>query len=188
MKQRATAIAVFWAVLLAVLAWRAPGFFHLANIRDIAITNAPALIVAMGMTLVIIAGEIDVSVGSQFAVLSVIAGTLAKSGLPLPAAALATALAGGLVGAINGVLVASLGVPSIGAVLAAMAFWREALRWYTQGAWVQGLPANFQWMGLSQGGGEFAILAITAGSFAVMAWSMRHIQAGRAVYATGSSR
>jgi rhamnose transport system permease protein len=188
LKQRASAIAIFWAVLLVVLAWRAPGFFAFANIRDIAITNAPALIVALGMTVVIIAGEIDVSVGSQFAVASVIAGSLAKMGVPLPVTALLTATAGCLFGCVNGALVTALGVPSIVATLAAMAFWRELLRWITQGAWVQGLPANFQWMGMSQGWGEVAIVRAAAVLFTVMLWAMRHVQAGRAVYAVGSQR
>jgi rhamnose transport system permease protein len=188
LKQRAWAIAIFWAVLLVVLAWRAPGFFAFANIRDIAITNAPALIVALGMTVVIIAGEIDVSVGSQFAVASVIAGSLAKMGVPLPVTALLTATAGCLFGCVNGALVTALGVPSIVATLAAMAFWRELLRWITQGAWVQGLPANFQWMGMSQGWGEVAIVGAAAVLFTVMLWAMRHVQAGRAVYAVGSQR
>jgi len=185
MKQRAIAIGIFWALLLTVLAFKAPGFFELANIRDIAVTNAPALIVAIGMTLVILAGEIDVSVASQFAVASVIAGSLAKAGLPLFATAIITAIAGALLGMVNGALVTSLGVPSIVATLATMAFWREALRWYTQGAWVQGLPASFQWMGLSQGGGEFAILIAAAAIFAVFVWALKSIQAGRAVYAVG---
>src|SRR3954452_1338142 len=113
MRQRAFAIGIFWVVLLAVLAWRAPGFFEAGNIRDVAVSNAPALIVAIGMTLVIIAGEIDVSVGSQFAVASVIAGSLAKAGLPLPLTLVLTAGAGAAFGSVNGALVASLGVPSI---------------------------------------------------------------------------
>jgi rhamnose transport system permease protein len=188
MKQRAIAIGIFWAVLLAVMAFRAPGFFEPANIRDIAVTNAPALIVAIGMTLVIVAGEIDVSVASQFAMASVIAGTLAKAGVPLPLTALLTALAGALLGAVNGALVTWLGVPSIVATLATMAFWRELLRWITQGAWVQGLPATFQWMGLGQEGGEFGILISAAAIFAVFVWSLRAMQAGRAVYAVGSQR
>lgn len=188
MRQRATAIAIFWVLLVAVLAFRAPAFFEFANLRDIAVVNAPALIVAIGMTLVILAGEIDVSVGSQFAVASVMAGTLAKVGVPLPLTALLTALAGACFGALNGALVSWLGVPSIVATLAAMAFWRELLRWVTQGAWVEGLPGNFQWMGLSQPMGELAILVIAALIFAAFAWTLRHSQAGRAVYAVGSSR
>jgi rhamnose transport system permease protein len=187
-KQRAIAIGIFWVCLLLLLAFRAPGFFELSNIRDMAVTNAPALIVAIGMTLVIVAGEIDVSVASQFAVASVIAGTLAKSGLPLIATVLITAFAGATLGAVNGLLVTSLGVPSIVATLATMAFWRELLRWITQGAWVQGLPPSFQWMGLTQAGGEIAILSAAAAIFAVFVWSLHRIQAGRAVYAIGSQR
>lgn len=188
MRQRATAIAIFWAVLVALLVFRAPSFFEFANLRDIAVVNAPALIVAIGMTLVILAGEIDVSVGSQFAVASVVAGTLAKAGVPLPLTALLTGLVGAGFGALNGVLVSWLGVPSIVATLAAMAFWRELLRWVTQGAWVEGLPANFQWMGLSQPRGELAILLLAAITFAGFAWALRHSQSGRAIYAVGSSR
>ncbi len=188
MKQRAIAIGIFWALLLAVLALRAPGFFDPANIRDMAVTNAPALIVAIGMTLVIVAGEIDVSVASQFAVASVIAGSLAKAGVPLPLTALLTAASGAALGFVNGALVTWLGVPSIVATLATMAFWRELLRWYTQGAWVQGLPASFQWMGFGQAGGEFGILGTAALIFAVFVWSLKRLQAGRAVYAVGSQR
>jgi rhamnose transport system permease protein len=188
LKQRAIAIGIFWALLLAVLALRAPGFFDPANIRDMAVTNAPALIVAIGMTLVIVAGEIDVSVASQFAVASVIAGSLAKAGVPLPLTALLTAASGAALGFVNGALVTWLGVPSIVATLATMAFWRELLRWYTQGAWVQGLPASFQWMGFGQAGGEFGILGTAALIFAVFVWSLKRLQAGRAVYAVGSQR
>jgi rhamnose transport system permease protein len=188
LKQRAVAIGIFWAFLIAVLALRTPGFFEPDNLRDIAVTNASTLIVAIGMTLVIVAGEIDVSIGSQFAVASVIAGTLAKAGLPLPVTAMVTALAGAAFGSVNGLMVTALGVPSIVATLAAMAFWRELLRWITQGAWVQGLPRTFQWMGLSQGWGEFAILFSAAILFGVFVWSMRRVQAGRAVYAVGSQR
>jgi ABC-type xylose transport system permease subunit len=83
-----------------------------------------------------------------------------------------TAAAGAFFGSLNGALVTWLGVPSIVATLATMAFWRELLRWITQGAWVQDLPATFQWMGLSQTSGEFAILAAAALLFALLAWSM----------------
>ena len=188
MKQRTIAIAIFWAALLAILATKAPAFFDPGNLRDIAVSNAPALIVAIGMTLVILAAEIDVSVGSQFAVGCVLAGSLAKAGLPLPLTAALTILAGAALGAVNGLIVTTFGVPSIVATLAAMAFWRETLRWITQGAWVQGLPANFQWLGLTQSQGELTILAVGASLFALFAWGMRHLHAGRTIYATGSSR
>src|SRR5262245_7062750 len=74
--------AIAFIVLLAVVAVAAPGFFSWANLRDLAIGNAPVLIVAIGMTMVILTRQIDISVGSQFAVCSVAAGLLAKTGMP----------------------------------------------------------------------------------------------------------
>ena len=71
-------VGVLLAVLLA-----APSFFGASNLRDLALNNAPVLIVALGMTLVILVGEIDISVGSQFAVCSVVAGLLSKAGVPI---------------------------------------------------------------------------------------------------------
>jgi rhamnose transport system permease protein len=76
-----------YALLLALVVLFAPAFFSAANLRDLALNNAPVLIMATGMTMVILVGEIDISVGSQFAVVSVAAGYLAKSGVPLAALA-----------------------------------------------------------------------------------------------------
>jgi rhamnose transport system permease protein len=74
--------AIAYIALLAIVAVAAPGFYSFANLRDLAIGNAPALIVAVGMTMVILTRQIDISVGSQFAVCSVAAGLLAKTGMP----------------------------------------------------------------------------------------------------------
>ena len=78
--RREMSVAVAYAALLLVLAAAAPGFFSAANLRDLMLGNVPVLVVAAGMTLVILAGGIDISVGSQFAVASVAAGVLAKAG------------------------------------------------------------------------------------------------------------
>ncbi len=85
------------------------------------------------MTLVILVGEIDISVGSQFAVCSVAAGLLAKEGLPIPLLLPCVLLIGALMGALNGVLVGWLELPSIIVTLAMLVAWRDALRWVTQG-------------------------------------------------------
>ena len=89
-----------------MLAVVAPGFFTPGKSGDLLLANMPVLIVALGMTLVILTGQIDISVGSQFAICSVAAGVFAKMGLPTPLAGLAACLAGALLGAINGALVA----------------------------------------------------------------------------------
>ena len=81
--KRELSAALAYVLLLAVVGVAAPTFFGAGNLRDLALNNAPVLLVAVGMTLVILVGEIDISVGSQFAVCSVAAGWLAKEGVPV---------------------------------------------------------------------------------------------------------
>jgi len=184
---RESATAVAYLLLLIVVAILAPQFFSLQNLRDLALNHAPVVFIAVGMTLVILVGEIDISVGSQFAVCSVIAGVLAKSGVPILALIPAVMLVGALMGSVNGILVGAVGLPSIIVTLAMMVAWRDGLRWATGGAWIQGLPETFQWFGLSQGKGEWVILGSALLVALAFAWGLRALGAGRAVYAVGSN-
>ena len=172
--------------LLLLLVVVAPSFFRVANLRDLLTGNAPILVAAIGMTLVILARQIDISIGSQFAICGVAAGLLAKAGVPMPLAGLGAVGTGALLGGLNGWLVAGLGLPSIVVTLATMVMLREGLRWATEGVWVQDLPQGFQWLGLGQEGGRVAIPLAALLVFLAFAWGMRQVAAGRAVYATGS--
>jgi rhamnose transport system permease protein len=151
------------------------------------LANVPVLIVALGMTLVILTGQIDISAGSLFAICGVSAGMLAKTGLPVSLAGLGGCLIGACLGGLNGALVAFVRIPSIVVTLASMVALRDALRWRTQGAWVQDLPADFQWFGLAQSTYPVVSTMIAIGLSFCIGWCMRNIAAGRAVYATGSN-
>lgn len=181
-------VAFAIVVLLIVLAFLAPGFFTRENVNDLVLANMPVLIVALGMTLVILTGHIDISVGTMFAICSVAAGESAKMGLPAWGAGLVACMIGAMLGAINGALVAYLRIPSIVVTLAAMVAFRDALRWTTQGAWVQDLPANFQWLGTTQAASNTITFAL-GGALAIgIGWGLRNLPAGRSVYATGSNQ
>jgi rhamnose transport system permease protein len=184
--RREWTVAAVYALLLAALALLAPSFHQGGNWRDILVGNAPLLLSATGMTLVILTRHIDISIGSQFAICGVVAGLLAKAGLPMAVVALGTVGSGLALGAVNAWLVAFLGLPSIVATLATMVALREGLRWATEGAWVEGLPAGFQWFGAGQTAGRWLIVAVALGVFALLAWALTHVRAGRSVYATGS--
>jgi rhamnose transport system permease protein len=184
-KREISAAAALGAVLV-VVGVLAPSFFAPGNLRDLIINNVPIMLVAIGMTLVILVGQIDISVGSQFAVCSVAAGVLAKTGLPMPLVFAAVMLTGALMGGLNGTLVGWLRLPSIIVTLAMLVMWRDALRWTTEGAWVQGLPENFQWFGLGQSNGEIVIVMISLVLFVAFAWSLKNLVLGRTVYAVGS--
>lgn len=185
--RREASVGLAIAALALVLAIGAPGYFARDNLRDLFLANLPVLVIALGMTLVILTGHIDISVGSAFAVCSVGAGLLAKAGLPLPAVIVASCLLGAALGAVNGALVAYLRLPSIVVTLATMVALRDALRWATEGAWVQDLPRGFQWLGMTQAAYPLVALAIAAAVQAALGWGLRNLAAGRAVYATGSN-
>jgi rhamnose transport system permease protein len=183
--RREISVAAAFAVLLLALAVKAPDFYRAANLRDVLVNAAPTLVAAVGMTLVIVARQIDISIGSQFAICGVVAGLLAKQ-VPMPAAALGAIGAGALLGACNGVLVGFARLPAIVVTLATMVGWREALRWGTGGQWVRDIPSGFQWLGMGQDAGRAAVLAFAFAVWAAVFWGARYTGAGRAIYAIGS--
>lgn len=184
--RRELSVAATYALLLLLMAVANRDFFKAEQLRAYAVSNASVLVVAVGMTLVIVARQIDISVGSQFSVCGVVAGILAREGVPLPMVGLGTLCAGGALGAVNGALVAGLGLPSIVVTLATLVILREGLRWTREGTFVRDLPAGFQWFGVGQEWGPWLVIAVALVVFLVFAWSSRNLAAGRAVYATGS--
>ncbi len=175
------------AVLLGALAVFAPGYFSRENLEDLFLANLPVLLIALGMNMVIISGQIDISVGSMFAVCGIVAGVLAKMGLPIAVAAAGAVLAGLVLGAVNGIFTAYARVPSIVVTLASMVAVRDGLRWITQGAWVSDLPPGFQWLGLSQSSYPVAMAGLAIGFVAFIGWGMRNLAGWRAIYAVGSN-
>jgi rhamnose transport system permease protein len=184
--RRELSVAAAYVLLLLFLAVAAPRFFRPDALRAFVVSNASVLVAAVGMTLVILCRQIDISVGSQFSICGVVAGLLARAGLPIPLVGLVTLGTGALLGAANGALVAGLGLPSIVVTLATLVIGRESLRYVREGEFVRDLPPGFQWFGLGQGAGQWMVVAVALVAFAAFAWSLRNLSAGRAVYATGS--
>ncbi len=93
-----------------------------------------------------------------------------------------------MMGAVNGLLVGVLRLPSIIVTLAMMVAWRDALRWTTEGAWVQDLPADFQWFGLASGTAQFLIVSLGIILAAIIGWALRNLTMGRRIYAVGADK
>lgn len=182
---RELSVALALAALLIFMAFAAPDFFRAQPLLSLLAREAPTLVVACGMALVIIGREIDISVGSQFAVCSVCAGLLAADKWPLPLVVLASVVVGAAMGAFNGVLVAGLRLPSIVVTLATMVTWREGLRWLRQGEFVN-LPDGLQWFGLSQTTGQCVLIVAACLLLVLLALALKKISFGRFIYATGS--
>jgi rhamnose transport system permease protein len=185
--RREASVAGAVVALGLVLAVVSPGFFARDNFTDLFLANMPVLIIALGMTLVILTGHIDISVGSLFAVCAVSSGVLAKAGVPMPLVVAGACAIGVALASLNGWLVAFLRIPSIVVTLATMIGLREGLSWATEGAWIQDLPASYQWLGIGPAAYPFVILAVVLGLQVAIGWGLRQLAIGRAVYAIGSS-
>ncbi len=182
---RELSVAAALALVLLGLAVVAPAFFQPQPLLSLLTREAPTLVVACGMALIIIAREIDISVGSQFAICSVAAGLLAAKGVSLPLVFLSSIALGGGMGALNGWLVAGLRLPSIVVTLATMVTLRQGLNMARQGEFVN-LPDGVQWFGLSQVAGQWSLVTAAFALLVLMAFTTKHLAAGRFVYAVGT--
>ena len=180
---RELSVAAALGLLMLALAIFAPHFFAIQPLLSRFTAQTPALIVAIGMTLVMVSRQIDISVGAQFGMCAVIAGLLAPHGLVV--AITGAVLAGATMGLLNGLLVAYLGLPSIVVTLATMVTWQEALRLWQQGKLLN-LPVDMQWFGMSQAAGQMTLIIFAVAMLAIAAWMLRNVAAGRHVYAVGT--
>jgi rhamnose transport system permease protein len=184
--QRELSVALAYLLLLGLLWACAPNFYRGDKFWSILVSSSPVLVAGLGMTLIILIRQIDISIGSQFAICGVIAGLTAQAGLPLPLVWMSTLAVGTGLGAINGALVAGLRLPSIVVTLATMVTYREALRWALEGELIRDLPRYFQWFGLSQLAGQAVIIGTAGVLLILFGWALSNLAAGRMVYATGS--
>lgn len=183
---REVSVAVAYGLLLAALAVHRPDYYKLLFLVTW-VDAAHLLILAVGMTLVILTRQIDISIGSQFSVCAVAAASLGAAGVPMPLVVLITLAIGAVMGAVNGLLVTAAGLPSIVVTLGTMVVLRGSLQWVSQGAAAR-QPRAFQWFGLEHGQGQTLIVLAAFAVFFAFVLALRGVAAGRAVYAVGSDQ
>ncbi len=181
------ATSLFVGLVAPRLGWASPDFLTGANLRDVLVNAAPFMIAACGMTLVIISGGIDISIGALFAACAVAASATARGEHPLPLAVLAPLGLGLAVGAWNGVLIAVARIPSIVATLGMMTVIRGVTIYLTGSNEVRDLPAAFRHLSL---GALFGIpfpLLLAFASVAITALFLSGTKPGREIYALGGN-
>jgi len=174
------------AALFIIVGILSPRFFGANNISNIFAGNAYIAVAAIGMSLVIISGHIDVAVGSLIGVLATISGLLAVNGYPIWLAWLAPVVIGMIVNAGVGSLVAYLRIPSIVVTLGMLSILKGGLISVTSGAWITNLPedyliAQFRLLGVPSPVWFMVILT------ALVAVWMRYSSFGRTIYAIGGN-
>ena len=192
---RHSALEIILAVLCLVLAFRAEGFFSKINLLNVLRNVSMQGVIAFGMTMVIIAGEIDLSVGSAVAFSGCLTawftGFFAAYGAPMPAAialSIVISLGAGLcIGCTTGLLRTRFGVPSFIATLAWLTVLKGASELITDGFPLTPFPDWYNFIG---GGYLFGVpfpALLFLAVFALTQLVMGYTAFGRWVYAVGGN-
>lgn len=163
-----------------------PRYLSERNLLDILHGNAYIAVAAIGMSMVIITGNIDISVGSLIALLAIVSGRMVTNGVPIPIAWAAPILLGIVIGAGIGALVAYLKVPSIVVTLAMLSILKGILIIWTNGERVTDIPDGFklaQWDFLGVSVPIWFMITLT---IIALVW-MRYSRLGRSFYAVGGN-
>lgn len=146
-----------WGVLFLLLLMMAvagavnPAFLYPGNLRDMLVQAVPAVIVACGLTFVIVTGEIDISVGSLLGLLAAVLGTLTavdQMHLPVPVGVAATLALGAFIGSVNGFLVTVGRIPSIIVTLGMLTILQGITEIVMGGEWIKNLPPGLRFFGV----------------------------------------
>jgi ribose transport system permease protein len=171
-------------VLFAVIA---PNFATPENLLDVARQISVTAILGAGLTFVIITAGIDLSVGSAVGVTAFVAVALALNGFPALVAVAAALLAGVVVGAVNGVLVARLGLASFIVTLAALTYLRGITYVGTDGTTMFSTTLNYAVLGHGSLWGIPIPVLIMVAVFAVGWYVLNRTVFGRWVTAVGGN-
>jgi len=179
------------AILFAIMTGAPERYLSAANLRVVLAQTVIVAIGALGMTLIIISGGIDLSVGSVIALASVITAVALRSGWPPIAAVLAGVITGGIIGCLNGIVITTLRVVPFIATLGMLGVARGLAKYFANQqtvnaptTWINELAVTFpsrSWMLFAPGVWLTVILA------ALMTLVLRNSVFGRRVFAIGSN-
>jgi ribose transport system permease protein len=176
------------AVLFILLSLLSPYFLALQNLSSVCRQTAVINIIALGMTLIMISGGIDLSVGSVMAFASICGTMLLESGASLPSALAGAMLVGAGWGLINSLIITLLKVSPFIATLGTMGAARGLTLVITNGMPVVKLPDSFGRLGDGTILGAVPVpLAILVCLALVTGFILKYTRLGRYAYAIGSN-
>ncbi len=174
-------------LIVAIFGFVAPNFFTDSNLLNIARQASINIVLAAGMTFIILTGGIDLSVGSMLGATAVVAMVVslnpALAGLSIPLAL----LAGLVMGLFNGILVAYAGLPPFIVTLGTYTALRGAAYLLADGTTVINSSINFEWIGNSYLGPVPWLIIIALAVIAVCWFILRRTTLGVHIYAVGGN-
>ena len=187
-RRRDASVAALLLSLALVFAATVPSFATWANLRDVMLSNAILLVGALGMTAVIIAGGIDISVGAILGLAATAAALADAAGWPAWAIVAAALGVGAALGAGNAALSLLGRVHPIVITLGTLSIFRGAIIQLTGGRMLINLSPEVSWLRDARLGGLPALLALSLLSVALMHLFLTHLPSGRRLYVLGGNR
>jgi len=174
-------------LLCLVISLLTPVFFTAINIKNVLRDASLVAIAGMGMVMVILLGEIDLSVGSTQAVAGIVAVAVLNQTESVLLAFGVVLLAGALIGLCNGLLVTKAGINSLIATLGMMAILRGGAMVSTQAVSIQAKVAGFVEVGTGYLGPIPIPVLLTFVLFGLFYYVLHHTILGRYIYAIGGN-
>lgn len=174
--------------LIIMFSFINPRFATYSNLLNVLTQSSTYVIVAMGMTLVITKGGIDLSVGSLMALVTCVAFAMMEGGVHFGPALLAMFAMAAALGAINGLVIAFLAVPALIATLGTMVAFRGFALLHSAGKLYYGLPPEVVWLGQGNILGIPVPVIIAALFVAFTYWLFNMTRFGVHVRAVGGNR
>ncbi|WP_114810431.1 ABC transporter permease [Paraburkholderia kururiensis] len=194
---RSRAVPLSWETLLAVILVLclvlgrvlSPVFLSGANLSNVLADLTEVALMALPMTLIIVAAEIDLSVASVLGASSALMGVLWHMGLPMPAVVALVIVFGALAGLFNGLVIVKLNLPSLAVTIGTLALFRGLAYVLLGDQAVADFPPAWTLFGMNTLGGTFIplpflIVIVAAVLFTVL---LQATAFGRSLFAIGAN-
>lgn len=162
-----------------------PNFANPINFVRVIQNNAEVAVISIGMTIVMLLGGIDLSVGAVMGVVAVVTGNMIQAGMNSVLVILAAAAIGVLVGAVNGFIIAKMHIPDMLATLATGNVWKAVIFGLLGGKWLTGLRPSFRGITTVRVAGIPVLLFLILIVYAIFYYVFMYRKYGRHIYAIG---
>jgi ribose/xylose/arabinose/galactoside ABC-type transport system permease subunit len=173
--------------LIIIMGVVSPVFLSPRNLRNVLQQISTLGILSMGVTILMISGGIDLSVGSNISVVAVVAGMMIKAHYPAELAMLVGIVIGCGIGSLNGVLAAYTRAHPFILTLGTMTLWQGVAVYITQGFPITDLGKRFEWIGGAQIWQVPVIVLLFFLVLLICNFVLRYTRTGRVAYAIGGN-
>ncbi|MBU5436867.1 ABC transporter permease [Tissierella sp. MSJ-40] len=179
----------FILLLLEILLFGmiADNFLSLDNIVRVIQNSAEIALVSIGMTMVMLLGGIDLSVGSTMGIVAIVAGKMIQGNSNNFVVLIVAMGLGIILGTINGLIITKFKIPDIIVTLATMNIWRAMIFMMLGGKWITGLNSVFSKLTTGKILGIPVLLLVIIAFYALFYYITMYRPFGRHLYATGSN-